>query len=212
MPRGPGKEHRINKPLPTRRSWKRSRGDATCPTTSQNLLCWHLSWLSNACVTRKDPESEWLARDSSDTNPITIKPETEVHVVEQSSWVPLPSCSLPGQPFPTKALALSVRVSAQTIHFRDLDKSPLSDPGRGLLPSPTAVIIHLETCWLVFLQGSDNTVGIGKSVGKSDNFYEELSNNVNESKLSQLPAREANNWRQGTATWFRKLGVWKMVN
>ena len=63
----------------------------------------------------------------------------------------------------------------------------------------------------MFFQGSDNTVGIGKSVGKSDNFYEELSNNVNESKLSQLPAREANNWRQETATLFRKLGVWKMV-
>ena len=208
MPRGPGKEHRINKPLPTRRSWKRSRGDATWPTTSQNPLCWHLSWLSNACVTRKDLESGCLVRDSLDTNPITIKPDTEIHVGEQSSWVPLLSCSLPRQPFPTKSLALSARVSPQTIHFWELDKSPLSDPGRGLLPSSTAVIIHLETCWLVLLQGSDNTVGIGKS----DNFYEELSNNVNESKLSQLPAREANKWRQGTATLFRKLGVWKMVN
>ena len=146
------------------------------------------------------------------TNSITIKPQTVSHVAEQFSWVPLFCGCLPGPLFPTKSLGLSACVSPLTSYFQVLDRSPLSDPGRGLLPSPTAVIIHLETCWLVFLQGSDNTVGIGKSVGKSDNFYEELSNNVNESKLSQLPAREANNRRQGTATLFRKLGVWKMVN
>ena len=47
-------------------------------------------WLSSAHI-RKDPESEWLARDNPETNPITIKPKAESHVAEQSSWVPLPS-------------------------------------------------------------------------------------------------------------------------
>ena len=71
---GPGKEHGTNKPLPTRSIWERSKGDTTCPTTSQNPFHWHPSWLSNMCTTRKDPKSELLARDNPKTNPITIKP------------------------------------------------------------------------------------------------------------------------------------------
>ena len=50
---------------------------------------------------------------------------------EQFSWVPLPYYFLPGQPFPIKYLALSAHVSPHTIHFRMLDKSPVSGPGRG---------------------------------------------------------------------------------
>ena len=99
--------------------------------TSQNPSHWNPSWLSDVCTTRRDPESEWLARDNLETNPITIKPETANHMTEQSSWVPLPSCSPPGRPFPIKSLALSARVSPRTIHFRVLDKSPLLGPGRG---------------------------------------------------------------------------------
>ena len=112
---------------------QKERGD-TSPyvlPTSQNPSCWNPSWLSHASATRKDPESEWLARDNQETNPITIKPETASHVAEQFSWVPLPCCSLPRRPFPMKSLALSARVSPWTIHFRVLDKSPLSGPGRG---------------------------------------------------------------------------------
>ena len=33
-------------------------------------------WLNKACTTRKDSESEWLAKDNPETNPITIKLET----------------------------------------------------------------------------------------------------------------------------------------
>ncbi|CAN0463673.1 unnamed protein product, partial [Rangifer tarandus platyrhynchus] len=95
---GPGK------PPPTGRVQERSQGDAS---TSQNPSRWHLSWLSNACTTRKDPESERLAKDNPETNPITIKPETQNQVEEQFSWVSLPCCSLPGCPFPKKSLALS---------------------------------------------------------------------------------------------------------
>ena len=122
----PGKEHGTNKPPPTGRVQETSKGDTTCLTTSQNPSCWHLSWLNKACTTRKDSESEWVAKDNLETNPITIK-------WEQFSWVPLPCCSLPGCPFPIKSLALSAHVSPWTIHFRVLDKSPVSGPGRGPL-------------------------------------------------------------------------------
>ena len=98
MTGGPGKEHGTNKPPPTRRVRERSKRDTTYPTTSQNPR-WHPSWLSIACATRKDSESEGLARDNPETNPITIKPGTASHVTEQSSWVPLPSCrGAPSQP------------------------------------------------------------------------------------------------------------------
>ena len=80
---------------------------------------------------RKDSESEWLAKDNPETNPISIKPKTASHVTELFSWVPLPYCSPPGCPFPIKSLALSAHVSPQTIHFRELDKSQVSGPGRS---------------------------------------------------------------------------------
>jgi len=60
MTGGSGKEQGTNKPPPTRRVRERSKGDTTCPTTSQNPSLWHPSWLNKACTTRKDSESEWL--------------------------------------------------------------------------------------------------------------------------------------------------------
>ena len=78
MTGGPGKEHETNKPPPTGRVQERSEGDITCLTTSQNPL-WHPSWQNKACTTRKDSESERLAKDNPETNPITIKPETVSH-------------------------------------------------------------------------------------------------------------------------------------
>ena len=128
--RGPGKEHGTNKPPPTGRVWERSKGDITRPTTSRNPL-WHTSWLNKACTTKKDSESEWLAEDNPETNPITIKPETASLVVELFSWVPLPSCSLTRHLFPIKSPGLSARVSPRIIHFQVSDKSPVSGPGRG---------------------------------------------------------------------------------
>ena len=70
---GPGKEYGTNKPPPTGRVQERSKGDTTCPTTSQNPSLWHPSWLNKACTTRKDSESEWLAKDNWETNPIAVK-------------------------------------------------------------------------------------------------------------------------------------------
>ena len=60
---GPGKKHGTNKPPPTGRVLESSKGDTTCPTTSQNPSLWHPSWLNNACTTRTDSESGWLVRD-----------------------------------------------------------------------------------------------------------------------------------------------------
>ena len=127
----PDKEHGTNKPPPTGRIRERLKGDTTCLTTSQNPSLWHPSWLNKACTTRRDSESERLAKDHPETNPITIKPKTASHVAELFSWVPLPYCSPPRCPFPIKSLALSAHVSPQTIHFQVLDKISVSEPGRG---------------------------------------------------------------------------------
>ena len=143
---GPAKEHRTNKlPPPTGRVQERSKEDITCPTTSQNPSHWHPSSLNKVCTTRKDSESEWLAKDYPETNPITIKPKTASHVAELFSWVPLPYCSPPGCPFPIKSLALSAHVSSWTIHFRVLDKSPVSGPGRG--PTFCNNMVHILEWW-----------------------------------------------------------------
>ena len=123
--KAPGKKHRTNQPPPTRRVPERSKGDTTCLTTSQNPSCWHPSWLNKACITRKDSESGWSAKDNPEANPIT----TNRHVAELFSWVP--SCSPLGRPFPVKSLALLAHVSLRTIHFWVLDKSPVWGPGRG---------------------------------------------------------------------------------
>ena len=127
----PFQEEGTNKPPPTRRVQERSKGDTTGPTTSQNPSLWHPSWLNKARATRKDSESEWSAKDNPEANPISIKPETASHAAEQFSWVPLPYFSPPRCPFPIKSLALSAHVSPRTIHFRVLDKSPVSGPGKG---------------------------------------------------------------------------------
>ena len=128
---GPGKEHGTNKPPPTRRIRERSKGVTTCPTTSLNPSLRHSCWRNKACTTRSDSESEWMAKDNPETNPITINPETVSHVAELFSWVPLPYCSSPRCPFPIKSLALSAHMSPWTSHFWVLDKSPVSGPGRG---------------------------------------------------------------------------------
>ena len=89
-------------------------------------------------------QARWLAGDNLETNPITIKPETRSHVAEQLSWVPSPSCSLPGCPFPVKSLTLSAHVTPWMIHFWVIDKSPLLGPRWGspflsTLPDPLKV-------------------------------------------------------------------------
>ena len=99
---GPGKEHGTNKPPPTGRVQERSKWDTTCLTTSQNSPIWHPSLLNKVCTTRKDSESEWLAKDNLETNPITIKPKI------QATW----QSSSPGFPYPPACLIKSLALSA----------------------------------------------------------------------------------------------------
>ena len=140
MTGGPRKEQET-KPPPTGRAWERSKGDTTCPTTSQNPSRWHPSWLNKACTTRKDSESKWLAKDNLETNLTTLKPKTVSHMAEQLSWVSLSYCSLPGHPFPIKSLGLSVHVSPWTIQFWVLGESPLLGPGSSPLSCNISFIL-----------------------------------------------------------------------
>ena len=104
------------------------------------------SILAEQCMcTRKDSESEWLAKHKPETNPTTIKRETASHKAEKFSWVSLPYCSPPGCPFPIKSLALSAHVSLQTIHFWALDKSSLLGPGRG--PPSCNIFLRCKFTW-----------------------------------------------------------------
>ena len=58
-------------------------------------LHWYPPRLSDAGTPRKHPESERLAEDNQERNPITIKPKTVSHMAQQSSWVPSASCPPP---------------------------------------------------------------------------------------------------------------------
>ena len=122
---------------------QRSKGDTTCQTTSQNPSHGHPTWLTNVCTTRKDSESEWLAKDNPEINPITINPQTANHVAEWFSWVPLSYCSLNRRPSPVTSRALSACTSPWTIHLRVLDNSSLG-PWKG---SPFLQLIHVYV-WL----------------------------------------------------------------
>ena len=100
--------------------------------------------LSPASMTvwMKDSELEWLAKDHPETNLLTTKPwdcEPPGRAVLLGSLTLLLSTRVP---FPIKSLALSAHVSPQTIHFRVLDKSPVSAP-EGV-PRPATVLLILE--------------------------------------------------------------------
>lgn len=104
----------------------RSCLDATlyAPTTSQNPSQWNSSWLSDEHAIRKDSNSEWLATDNQETNPITVSPETS-HVAERFSSVSLPCCYLLGHPFPIKASCFASTSVSPIIHFWVLSKNLL---------------------------------------------------------------------------------------
>ena len=83
-----------------------------------------------------------MAKDTPETNPITIKPETVNHVAEQFSWVPLPYCSPPRCPFPIKSLALSAHVSSDN-SFLSVRQEPALGALKGGLPLPTTVPLNI---------------------------------------------------------------------
>ena len=84
------------------------------------------------CTTRKDPESEGLARDNPETHPITIKPKATSHAHGRAvllvSLIPLLSTQVP---LPNKASCfVSMRVSSHN-SFPSIRQEPLSSPGMG---------------------------------------------------------------------------------
>ena len=96
--------------------------------TSQNPHCWHQLWL--VVHATKDPESEWLARDNLETNPITIKAETVSQIAEQFSWVPLPCCSPPRSSFSIVSCFGSTHVSSDST-FLSVWQEPTLGPPKG---------------------------------------------------------------------------------
>ena len=144
MTGGPRREHETNKPSPIRRVRERSKGDTMCPTTSQNPSPWHPSWLSNVCTTSKESKSEWLAKDSPETNPITIKPKTVSHVVWQFSWVPLPYCSPPWCLSNKISCFISSCVSLDN-SFPSVRQEPTLGPWKGVCLSATILSIEFQT-------------------------------------------------------------------
>ena len=130
MTGGPRKENGTNKPPSTGRVQERSKSDTTCPTTSQNPSRWYPSALNKVCTTKKDSESEWLAKDNPETNPIAIKPETGSHMPEEFSLFPLPYCSLPGRLFPVVSCFVSTCVSSNN-SYPSVRQEPTFGPWKG---------------------------------------------------------------------------------
>ena len=104
----PGEELGTNKLPRTGRIQDRSKGERRLQSICSNNLPESSSLQSILAKwyvhhqERTLSQNDWLQ--NPETNPITIKPETLSHVAEQFSWVPLPSCSLPGRPYPIKSL------------------------------------------------------------------------------------------------------------
>ena len=81
--------------------------------------------------TRKDPESEWLARDNLETNPITIKPRLGATLQSSPPGFPCPPALHPGA-LPDKSLLLCQHMCLlEKFISQVLDKSPLLGSGRG---------------------------------------------------------------------------------
>ena len=116
----PGKEHAADKLLP-KLTGEIQEGLQYVLPTSQKPSCWKPSWLRDAWA-RKDPESpnmvtsKMIGRDNSETNLITIKPETGSHEAEQSFWLPYPAAFSRTSIFST-VFCLSVPVLPWTIYF-----------------------------------------------------------------------------------------------
>ena len=94
-----------------------------------HISCWNPSWLSNELAPSKDLELELLARDSTETNCITITPETVglLTALLQDSLTLLPC--LPWQPFPIMSLALSACIASSDNLFLSFRKEPTPVPG-----------------------------------------------------------------------------------
>ena len=86
------------------------------------------------------------------TKLICMKAGSVSHGAEQSSWVPLPPCSLPGGPPPwtsETSCFLSTRVSSDG-SFLSVGGEPALGPGQGVppLPTPASCTVAAPPCWL----------------------------------------------------------------
>ena len=106
---------------------------------------WHPCWLNKACTTRKDSESEWLAKDYSETNTITIKPATAKpcdRAVLLGSLTLLLSARVP---FPNKiSCFFSICVSSDN-SFLCVRQEPSVGPWKG---SPFLQHYHFYMMWI----------------------------------------------------------------
>ena len=112
----------------------------------------HLDWVMCTPPERTPGQNDW-PKDNLETNPITIKPETVSHEVEQFFWFPLPYWSLL-RPFPVKSLALSAHVFPQIVDFQGLEKSPFWALDRVLsssniyIPQILTLFLNHITLWI----------------------------------------------------------------
>ena len=74
---GHGKEHRTNMSPPFRKGQKETLHVLPRPRIILTGWVLHPFSLSNACASRKFPESEWLAKDNLEINPISINPRPQ---------------------------------------------------------------------------------------------------------------------------------------
>ena len=182
----PGKEWETKKLPTTGRIGKdQKEGRDSSPyvlPTFQNPPLWKPLWLSNACAARKDPESEWLARDNPEANPITIKPKISSHVTERFSRIP--GHSLPGHPFPIVSLFVSMCVLGQFISKCETGAHSWALEG-VLLPATKSLVYPAKTaralCWVS---------GLGLcSPGNRAVQTESTAEQVERAKQSFLPDR-----------------------
>lgn len=77
----------------------------------------HLDWVMCTPPERTPGQNDW-PKDNLEMNPVTVKPETVSHEVEQFFWFPLPYWSLL-TPFPVKSFALSAPLLGQFVSGKD---------------------------------------------------------------------------------------------
>ena len=129
---GPSKQHGINKPPPTGRAQERSKGDTTCPTTSQNPSLWHPSWLNKAAPPgRALSQSDWL-KTTHKLIPLLKNPETASHLCGRAALLGSLTLLLSTQvPFPSEISCFVSTCVSLDNSFPSLRQEPSFGPWKG---------------------------------------------------------------------------------
>ena len=159
------KEQRTNKLPPTRRIRKRSKGDAMCPTASQNPSCWHPSWLSYACVTA----GPWVRMIGQ------RQPRSESHHHNIRSWESCGRAVLLGSltlllstwvTLPNKVSSFVSSCVSLDNSFRSVREEPLLGLGRSPPSCNTPALIPWPIQFTFIPQASDSRKGgMSKDLG-----------------------------------------------